>query len=137
MSDTFITPAALASLRDDLDVFRKKLMEFEEKVRHLDEKVRHLDGVDLTLNEHDDRLDDHDRRHAAAETTLREMGSAIKKLVNGVSSRDLAMERIERHCLAMMAHMKIAPGIVVSAVAAVAPPVVSFPLPAFKDDSKP
>ena len=112
MSDTAITPAAVFQIRAELEQLRAK-------VNALDERVRHLDGVDSAINELDDRVDESERRHDAAELTIRELGSAMQRMVNGVTSRDLAIERVERHMLAIMEHLQVK--VTVSVAASVTP----------------
>ena len=47
------------------------------------------------------------------------MGVAVRRLVNGVTSRDLAIERVERHMLAIMEHLQVK--VTVSVAASVTP----------------
>ncbi len=107
MSDTLITPAAVFDLRAEVEEQKKEIKKLKIEVHDLRTQLRDLQNIGETINEHDDRLDASERRHDAAESTLREMGASIRKLVNGVTMRDLVSERVERHMLAVMAFLKV------------------------------
>lgn len=107
MSDTTITPAALLQLRDELDALRGEQAASAMRIRHCEAQLRDLEGVAETINELDDRADSSERRHDASETALRDMGAAVRRLVSGVTTRDLVSERVEKHMLAVLQHLRV------------------------------
>ncbi len=82
-------------------------MFISKRVRACEEHLRHLDGVDATINEHDDRLDELDRHRIATDAAVREMGASVKRLINGVTGRDMLAEQLLVYMTTMMNHLKI------------------------------
>ena len=78
MSDTFITPAALADLRSEVDELRKNQRGLDGRTQKLEARLEALDNMGETVNELDDRADRHELRLDTQERSLRELADEIR-----------------------------------------------------------